>query len=346
MKHQSLNKKPYIFDKKHHKIFFNKIKNLTFHHKKNCIEYKNFVNSFFDTKIEKIVDLPYLPTSVFKSFELKSIKEKEITKRLFSSGTSGEKSKIFLDNNNAILQTKVLSQLFKESVFEERIPMMIIDRNPSLSKNYKITARIAAINGFSIYGKNHTYVIKENNEIDFECFFEFINKYGNKKFLIFGFTSSVFEFFTKLQNINQMKLTNGILLHGGGWKKLEKKKISNEKFKQVLKTKFKLNKIINYYGLIEQTGSIFFECKAGYFHTSVYSDIFIRDEKLKLISFKEKGLVQLISVLPTSYPGHNILTEDIGSVYGVDNCKCGRPGKYFKIHGRAEGSEMRGCSNI
>ena len=128
-------------------------------------------------------------------------------------------------------------------------------------------------------------------------------------------------------------------------KNLKKKKISNVKFKKDLKKKFKINKIINYYGLIEQTGSIFFECKEGYFHTSVYSDIFIRDEKLKLTNYKKKGLVQLISVLPTSYPGHNILTEDIGAVYGVDNCKCGRLGKYFKIFGRARGSELRGCSN-
>jgi phenylacetate-coenzyme A ligase PaaK-like adenylate-forming protein len=332
--------------KNNQKIFFNKIKSLTSHHKKNCKEYKNFLNNFFTSKFEEIIDLPYIPTSVFKSFELKSIKNKDITKRMISSGTSGENSKIFLNNENAILQTRVLSQLFKENVFKDRIPMMILDRNPSLSRSAKITARVAAINGFSIYGKNHTYLIKENNEIDFDTFFEFINKFKNEIFLIFGFTSSVYEFFLKLQKIKKITLTNGILLHGGGWKKLEKKKISNKKFKKDLKKIFKIKNIINYYGLIEQAGSIFFECKEGYFHTSVYSDIYIRDEKLKLANFKNRGLVQLISVLPTSYPGHNILTEDMGAVYGVDDCKCGRLGKYFKIFGRAQGSELRGCSNI
>ena len=52
-----------------------------------------------------------------------------------------------------------------------------------------------------------------------------------------------------------------------------------------------------------------------------------------------------MSLLPVSYPGHNILTEDIGILHGVDNCKCGRKGKYFSVLGRVEGTEMRGCSD-
>ena len=60
---------------------------------------------------------------------------------------------------------------------------------------------------------------------------------------------------------------------------------------------------------------------------------------------KETGLVQLKSLLPISYPGHNILTEDIGIIYGIDNCKCKRKGKIFKILGRLSKSEIRGCSD-
>jgi len=61
---------------------------------------------------------------------------------------------------------------------------------------------------------------------------------------------------------------------------------------------------------------------------------------------KQKGLIQLISLLPTSYPGHNILTEDIGEVIGEDDCKCGLKGKYFLVHGRAKEAELRGCSDV
>ena len=51
--------------------------------------------------------------------------------------------------------------------------------------------------------------------------------------------------------------------------------------------KINLNKIYNYYGLVEQAGSVFIESKkCGYFHTSVYSDIFIRDKKFNVLKNK------------------------------------------------------------
>ena len=55
--------------------------------------------------------------------------------------------------------------------------------------------------------------------------------------------------------------------------------------------------------------------------------------------------MQLISLLPISYPGHNIISEDLGEIVGIDDCKCGRLGKYFIIHGRTERAEIRGCSD-
>ena len=108
-----------------------------------------------------------------------------------------------------------------------------------------------------------------------------------------------------------------------------------------------IDKIYNYYGLVEQTGSVFIESrKCGYFHTSVFSNIFIRDKKFNVLENGKKGLIQLLSLLPTSYPGHNILTEDIGEIIGEDNCKCGLTGKYFLVYGRAKEAEVRGCSDV
>ena len=104
--------------------------------------------------------------------------------------------------------------------------------------------------------------------------------------------------------------------------------------------------IYNYYGLVEQTGSIFFECNCGFMVTSNYSEVLIRNENFEVVKDGNYGFIQLMSLLPTSYPGHNILTEDIGEIIGENNCRCGRKGKYFKIHGRAKGSELRGCSNL
>ena len=85
--------------------------------------------------------------------------------------------------------------------------------------------------------------------------------------------------------------------------------------------------------------------RKGYYHSSIFSDILIRNSKLELSEQKEIGLIQILSLLPLSYPGHNILTEDLGKIEGFNNCKCGRGGKYFKVIGRVKNTELRGCSD-
>ena len=81
-------------------------------------------------------------------------------------------------------------------------------------------------------------------------------------------------------------------------------------------------------------------------HCSNYSDVLIRKfEDFSEAEVGQKGLIELVSLLPTSYPGHALLTEDEGVILGIDDCPCGRFGKYFKIHGRIPGAELRGCSD-
>ena len=58
-----------------------------------------------------------------------------------------------------------------------------------------------------------------------------------------------------------------------------------------------------------------------------------------------EGVIQVLSCIPRSYPGHSLLTDDLGVVHGEDNCKCGRKGKYFSINGRLKAAEVRGCSD-
>ena len=65
-----------------------------------------------------------------------------------------------------------------------------------------------------------------------------------------------------------------------------------------------------------------------------------------VVKNNKKGLIQLFSLLPTSYPGHNILTEDIGEITEENNCKCGIKGKCFLVHGRAKEAELRGCGDV
>lgn len=136
------------------------------------------------------------------------------------------------------------------------------------------------------------------------------------------------------------------MVHGGGWKKLIEESVDNEIFKQKLGEVCGISKVFNYYGMVEQTGSIYMECEYGRLHASNFSDIIIKNPiDFSTCSIGEKGLVTLMSLIPESYPGHNILTEDLGELTGEDDCPCGRLGKTFKIYGRIRNAEVRGCSD-
>ncbi len=329
------------------KKFLKSVVKLNNHHFKNCKEYKQMIINNYPNinKIDKLKDMPMIPVKLFKLINLKSIKEKDIYKIIYSSGTSSDGlSKIYLDKNNAKIQIQVLNNLFSEMITSNRYPMLIIDKNIK-NNSGNFNAQKAAIAGFSIFGKKKFFLLKDDNKINYDELRNFIKYVGKDKYFIFGFTNKIYEYLIKELNSKYLN-KNAIIIHGGGWKKLEKFKISNEKFKKLIYQKFKISKIHNYYGMIEQTGSIFFECKNGFFHTSVFSEIFIRDQYFNNLEFNKKGLVQLISLIPVSYPGHNILTEDIGEIFGEDTCKCGLKGKYFKVYGRLQKSEIRGCGNI
>ena len=348
-----MNQNAYSLDKTSKSKFFKKYLNFltTFHYKKSNL-YKSYLKgiNYSVKKNNNLSDIPFLPVRLFKEFDFLSIKKKEIYKTLLSSGTtSNNLSKIYIDKANALNQIKVLQKIFNNLIGNSRLPMLVIDKQISNIDRNSFNASIAAINGFSIFANEIVYLLDHNNNINYKILNNFLKRNHKKKFLIFGFTSNVYINLIKKIDISKVSiknLSNAFLIHGGGWKKIEEKKISRNKFNLNLNIKLGIKNIRNYYGLVEQIGSIFFECKCGYFIASNYSDIIIRDENLNICKKGEKGLVQLVSLLPTSYPGHSILTEDIGEIVNDNSCKCYGYGTRFIIHGRLKNAELRGCSNI
>jgi len=342
---------PFSLSKKEKSILFKEaLSSLTNHHYQNCTEYKSILDVLkYNRGISYSCNqFPFLPIRLFKDYKLSSIDDEKIFKTMNSSGTSGQGvSKIFLDKENAFSQTKVLTKIVSTVLGNKRLPMLIIDSKSVIKDRNIFTARGAGIIGFSIFGKDVTYALDDNMDLDIEKIDDFTQRHKNEKIFIFGFTFIIWKYFIKYIHDNNLKLPrlDGVLIHGGGWKKLADEVVDNIQFKKSVYDTCGVKNVINYYGMVEQTGSIFLECSEGYLHSSIFSDIIIRRNDFSVCDFNEIGLVQLISLLPKSYPGHNIISEDLGEIIGVDDCKCGWMGKYFIIHGRAEKAEIRGCSD-
>ena len=346
---------PYSLGKKEkNKILTERMKELTKKHMDNCPEYKKMMESIdFDIdSVESYYDVPFLPVRLFKELSLKSINEQEIFKTMTSSGTSGQAvSKIYLDRDTASNQQKTMVKIVSEFTGANRMPMLIIDC-PSVVKNrLMFSARGAGILGFSMFGKDKVYALNDDMKLDVKGVEEFLRKHKGERIFMFGFTFMVWQHFYREMVLLKKEgitfdLSNGVLIHGGGWKKLINEAVSPEEFHQRLKDICGLDDIHDYYGMIEQTGCIYMQCECGHLHASVFSDVIMRNPKdFSVCGVGEKGIVQVVSTIPESYPGHSLLTEDEGVLLGEDDCPCGRKGKYFKILGRLKNAEIRGCSD-
>ena len=327
------------------------LKRLTKHHIDACPAYARMMRALgLDLdKVKTYEDLPFLPVSLFKDLTLKSVSDAEVFKTLTSSGTTGQKvSKIYLDKEGVANQQKALVKIVSAFTGAARLPMLIID-SPSVIKNRAMfSARGAGILGFSIFGADRTYALNDDMEIDFPAIEAFLERHKGQKILLFGFTFMIWQHFYKelLKLGKKIDLSNGILIHGGGWKKLVSEAVSPAEFKARLTAVCGLSDVHDYYGMVEQTGCVYMRCEHGHMHASVFSDVIIRNPKDFSVCTKgEKGIIQVVSVLPKSYPGHSLLTEDEGVLLGEDDCPCGRNGKYFQILGRLKNAEIRGCSD-
>ncbi len=329
----------------------NYLKELTQFHYHACPSYKKMLDSmlFNPEEANDYAYLPFLPVRLFKLFELKSVGEEHVVKTMTSSGTSGQAvSKIYLDKETAASQTKALTKIVSSLIGSQRVPMIIIDSESTIKNRNLFSARGAGILGFSMFGSKRMYALNDEMELKSTEIIEFLEKHKGERIFMFGFTFMVYQhFYKELKNKGiQLDLSNAVLMHGGGWKKLISEAVTSEKFREKLNDVCGINQVHDYYGMVEQTGSIYIECENGHLHAPVFSDIIIRRaHDFSIAEIGEKGIIQVISILPKSYPGHSLLTEDEGILLGEDNCTCGRLGKYFKIEGRLKNAEIRGCSD-
>lgn len=301
--------------------------------------------------IERLEDVPYIPVNMFKQFNLSVCKEQDVVRVLTSSATTtGIPSKIYLDKKTSIRQTQGLISTISNFIGAERRPLLVIDSEESNKRGESITARGTAIRGVSTFASNITYVMNKELQLDINKLYEFAEKYRNQEVLIYGFTYIVWSKFIKTLEKKEIKLDMPKikLLHSGGWKKLISQKVEKDEFNTRAAKVFNTSpsNIIDFYGMVEQVGVIFLDCQYGHKHVANFADIIIRDlQSLEEVKSGSSGIIQVMSILGSSYPSQAILTEDIGKLIGIDDCPCGRKGKYFKFKSRVEKAEVRGCGD-
>jgi hypothetical protein len=323
---------------------FKELSALTEHHRARCGPYDRILSASGYSSASEISELPWLPVRLFKTLELKSIPDDEVFKVLTSSGTTGEVSRIYLDKAAAAEQQRRLAATVQTVLGPKRLPMLLVDTKAMLKDRRSFSARGAGVLGMSTFGRDHVWALDLDGQVDLAAIRGFLDRHGDQPFLIFGFTYLVWLHLYEVALAHGLDLGNGILIHSGGWKKLIDQAVSPDEFRSRL-ARVGLTDVHNYYGMVEQIGTIFLEGPTGgSLYCPDFADVVVRDpETWAELPPGRPGLLEVVSTLPTSYPGHVLLTEDLGVVHGIDDGDW--PGKRFSVLGRLPRAEARGCSD-
>lgn len=327
---------------------------LTRRHRERCPAYARLLSSLWPgfENAGALAKLPFLPVGLFKTHELVSVEPEEVFKILTSSGTTGQApSRVHLDRATAQAQSHALMRIMTHVLGPSRLPMLIIDTKNLIGDRASFNARGAGVLGMSAFGRKHFYALDDRMELDLEGLESFAAEFSGQPILVFGFTFMVWKYF--LMRLEELGLELGqalaraTLIHSGGWKKLEEEAVDNAAFKHAAFRVAGIGRVYNFYGMVEQVGSVFLEDEDGFLFPPNFAEIIVRDPfTLEELPPGREGVIQVLSILPASYPGHSLLTEDLGVIHGVDDAASGRKGRYFTVTGRAPRAELRGCSDV
>lgn len=303
-------------------------------------------------------DVPYVHVSAFKGHELRSVPEDKIVRVVTSSATtSGTPSRIHIDKPTSFRQSKALASTLTDVLGKTRRPYLVLDVAESNAATSSISARGAAIRGLLPFASDVTYALDLQgtalvpNEDRIATFFA---KNAAKAPLLFGFTYIVWSVVLAALGTSRPAAPpfgpapEAMLLHSGGWKKLTELAVDKDVFAAKAANVFGMqaSHVLDFYGMAEQVGVVFVDCTAGNKHPPDFADVLLRNPlSLERVGAGEAGLIEVLSVLPESYPGQALLTDDVGVLVGEDGCACGRRGRHFRIRSRVAQAEVRGCGD-
>ena len=322
-------------------------------------KFRNYVEHWpIDFRTAKeIADLPYLPVGVFKANPaLALVSADDVKRTLTSSATTGQvPSRIVLDAATARRMTKGVLTIARDFIGAARRPYLVIDTPDNLAAQSQVGARGAAVQALGSFATEIVTCLRPDStgdsSLDLEKLHACAAKWKNVEVLVYGFTYVIWtQFVQTLQRQGiTLDLPNVRVLHSGGWKRLLQQAVTRDVFIDGVASVFGCapERIVDYYGMVENVGVIYPDCDHGNKHVPAFAEVIVRDPlTLAPVKAGQQGLIQVCSVLPTSFPGFLLLTEDLAEVIGDDNCPCGRRGMSFRFTGRVPKAEVRGCGNL
>ncbi len=313
-----------FFNIKIHKEFESQaLQVFNYQYHKNIV-YKRFVDLLnIDVKeVDASNKIPFLPISFFKSHKINIGKEETVFK---SSGTTGQtRSQHFVTDTSVYKKsfTKGFEQFYgaiSDYCFLGLLPSYIEQGESSLVYMVNDFINTTKHNGSGFYLDNFEELNSKINELETK----------KKKYILIGVSYALLDFIDKFPQ----KKTSGIIMETGGMKgrrqELTKAELHNE-----LIHGFNISVIHSEYGMTELLSQAYSQGE-GIYKCPPWMKVITRSttDPLSLVN-NSRGLINIIDLANINSCSF-IATDDLGIV---------NPDGTFKILGRFDASEIRGCN--
>ena len=347
-------KDPYCFDDD---LFMNAVCENFLHLTEKCENYQK-IAEYYGVKaaklnsIDKLSDLPVLPTLLFKKQRI-SCKGPYII-RATSSGTSGNFSDIPFDLSGLLCGLKMVLKIapMRNLISSKPCHYVLMGYKPHTGNR---TAVVKTAFGATLFtpALSRTYILKYKNggySPDFEGVLAALKKHESSRFptRFMGFPSYTY-FLMKLMEERSIFLRlpkDSKILLGGGWKQFYAEMTDKNELYRLAEKVFGIseNNIVEFFGAVEHP-ILYCDCPKHHFHVPAYSRVIIRDaDTLEPLPLGETGLVNLITPMIAKTPLLSIMTDDIGILHSAEECGCGIKTPFLEIIGRTAPEDIKTCA--
>lgn len=328
---------------------------LTRHHLAGCPAFARMWTAWETGRAdaERVEDLPWVHVGLFKHLDLRTESEGVAHQRTLESSatTSGQASRIALDEESTRLQGESTRAILADFVGPRRRPLLVLDSVKSLRRRGGVSARVAAALSLQPFATDLHFLLADPDDPQSVRWDEVARLLdANDALLVYGFTWILWLAWAAAERPAEVDAALAgkriHFVHSGGWKKLEAARVDRARFDaELLLGLAPESAVIDYYGLVEQVGIVYPLCAEGFRHAPRWADVLVRDSWTLEPLADEPGQLQLLNLLARGAPYHSVLTEDVGRLVPGE-CPCGRGARRFELIGRVPKAEVRGCANV
>jgi long-chain-fatty-acid---luciferin-component ligase len=293
-----------------------------------------------------ILRIPLIPSSAFKSLDIRTAGAEPVAKVCCSSGTRGSISRVPRDNTS--LERFVGSiRISADQLLDLHADARIFNLGPDTDEAADtwfpyVMSLLGMLRPADNYVLDGVFYVRSLLE-DVRALTP------NTQPVLVGppiFFVHLMQFLDDEHVALDLGLRDGFIVTAGGWKNFASEQIERTEFVSRCETRFGVrhDQLRDAYNMVE-LNTVIFECELGAKHIPPWLVVEALDpEKLTPVPSDEMGLLAFFDPLPTGYPGF-ILSDDFGRI-GRETCSCGRSGPTLEFCRRVALPEGRGCALV